>query len=64
MDIDIIFMDHMMPDVDGIEATKAIRSLGGALSQTPIIALTANAISGAKEKFLESGNLPLRLSQK
>jgi CheY-like chemotaxis protein len=45
-------MDHMMPEMDGIEATAAIRALG---SDVPIIALTANAISGMKEMFLSKG---------
>ncbi|GHV03814.1 hypothetical protein AGMMS50229_03810 [Campylobacterota bacterium] len=58
---DIIFMDHMMPEMDGIEATAAIRALKGDISQTtyyrsvPIVALTANAISGMKEMFLQKG---------
>ncbi|MDR2522856.1 MAG: response regulator [Synergistaceae bacterium] len=50
---DIIFMDHMMPGMDGIEAAKAIRALGG--NWVPIIALTANAIVGMREMFLENG---------
>ena len=49
---DIVFMDHMMPGMDGIEATKAIRSLG---YTHPIIALTANAVKGQAEIFLTSG---------
>ena len=49
---DIVFMDHMMPEMDGIEATEAIRDLGGKYEQLKIIALTANAIRGAKEMFL------------
>jgi signal transduction histidine kinase/CheY-like chemotaxis protein/HPt (histidine-containing phosphotransfer) domain-containing protein len=53
---DLVFMDHMMPEMDGIETTAAIRSLSGAYFQKlPIIALTANAISGMKELFLEKG---------
>lgn len=52
-DYDIIFMDHMMPDMDGIEATAKIREMKG--SDPVIIALTANAISGMREVFLESG---------
>ncbi|MDR0984543.1 MAG: response regulator [Ruminococcus sp.] len=48
---DIIFMDHMMPGLDGIETTKIIRGLG---YTKPIIALTANAIVGAKSLFLEN----------
>ncbi|MCL2048330.1 MAG: ATP-binding protein [Defluviitaleaceae bacterium] len=49
---DIIFMDHMMPGMDGMEATKILRAEGYRL---PIIALTANAVSGMKKMFEESG---------
>ncbi|GEM_PF-1992800 len=49
---DIIFMDHMMPEMDGIEATIAIRELGGWNASVPVVALTANAIVGSKELFL------------
>jgi len=53
---DIIFMDHMMPEMDGIEAAKSIRALeGGYYRNLPIIALTANAIIGMKEMFLSNG---------
>jgi signal transduction histidine kinase/CheY-like chemotaxis protein len=53
---DIVFMDHMMPDIDGIEATKIIRSLEGEhFRNMPIIALTANAVEGMREMFLENG---------
>ncbi len=52
---DVIFMDHMMPDMDGIETTARIRNLGEDFKDIPIIALTANAIKGAKEMFLASG---------
>ncbi|MDR3353909.1 MAG: response regulator [Synergistaceae bacterium] len=53
---DLIFMDHMMPDMDGIETTAAIRATPGEYFKTvPIIALTANAVSGMKEMFLDSG---------
>jgi CheY-like chemotaxis protein len=54
-DFDIVFMDHMMPEMDGIEATAEIRKLGGKYQELRIIALTANAIQGAKEMFLENG---------
>jgi PAS domain S-box-containing protein len=49
---DIIFMDHMMPKMDGIEAVKIIRSLG---YTSPIVALTANALTGHSEMFLANG---------
>jgi signal transduction histidine kinase/CheY-like chemotaxis protein len=52
---DIIFMDHMMPGMDGLDATKAIRALEGPRSQVVIIALTANAVVGFQEQFLEAG---------
>ncbi|MDR2784353.1 MAG: response regulator [Treponema sp.] len=53
---DIVFMDHMMPGINGIEATEIIRNLEGEyFRELPIIALTANAISGMKEMFLEKG---------
>jgi CheY-like chemotaxis protein/HPt (histidine-containing phosphotransfer) domain-containing protein/two-component sensor histidine kinase len=49
---DIIFMDHMMPKMDGIEAAKIIRSLG---FKNTIVALTANALTGQDQMFLENG---------
>ncbi|GHU19589.1 hypothetical protein FACS189475_07060 [Betaproteobacteria bacterium] len=52
---DLIFMDHMMPQMDGIEATARLRALGGENETLPIVALTANAISGMREMFLVSG---------
>jgi signal transduction histidine kinase/CheY-like chemotaxis protein len=55
-DYDIVFMDHMMPEMDGIEATGVIRSLKGERFQTmPIIALTANAVMGMREMFINNG---------
>ncbi len=53
---DIIFMDHMMPGMDGIEAVHLIREECGENGKTPlIIALTANAMEGVREKFLSAG---------
>jgi CheY-like chemotaxis protein len=53
---DIIFMDHMMPEMDGIECTRAIRALEGEYARTvPIVALTANALAGNRELFLANG---------
>ncbi len=55
-DMDVVFMDHMMPEMDGIEATKLIRAMDGDYyKQLPIIALTANAVEGARKMFLDSG---------
>jgi CheY-like chemotaxis protein/anti-sigma regulatory factor (Ser/Thr protein kinase) len=54
-DFDIVFMDHMMPEMDGMETTHEIRKLGGKYKDLMIIALTANAFQGAKELFLENG---------
>jgi CheY-like chemotaxis protein/anti-sigma regulatory factor (Ser/Thr protein kinase) len=53
---DLVFMDHMMPGMDGLEATARIRAMEGKrFKEMPIIALTANAVSGAKESFLAAG---------
>jgi PAS domain S-box-containing protein len=54
---DVVFMDHMMPGLDGIETVKIIRSeIGGEYARTvPIVALTANAIVGNDKLFLENG---------
>ena len=55
-DYDLVFMDHMMPEMDGVEATQYIRGLEDEYYQkVPIIALTANAVSGAREMFLSNG---------
>jgi len=55
---DLVFMDHMMPGMDGIETTKQIREMNGDDRQTkriPIIALSANAVLGAEEVFMKNG---------
>ncbi|MCR5590443.1 MAG: response regulator [Lachnospiraceae bacterium] len=53
---DIIFLDHMMPDMDGIETLHEMNSRAENINtDTPVICLTANAISGAKEKYIDEG---------
>ena len=53
---DMIFMDHMMPEMDGMEATRIIQSeCSETAGKAIIIALTANAIQGAREMYLENG---------
>ncbi len=53
---DFIFMDHMMPGMDGVETMKRIRGmLGTYFKKVPIVALTANAVAGTREMFLEEG---------
>lgn len=55
-DYDFVFMDHMMPGMDGIECFRRIRAKQGAYyHEVPIIALTANAIAGSREMFLDEG---------
>ena len=51
---DLIFMDHMMPGMDGVETMKIIREMEGG-AEAKIIALTANALSGARKKYREVG---------
>jgi CheY-like chemotaxis protein len=51
---DLVFMDHMMPDMDGIETAVRLRGIAE-YRDVPIVALTANAISGMREMFLEKG---------
>ena len=55
-DYDLVFMDHMMPEMDGVEAMKRIREVSVQKGKNvKIIALTANAVSGAKEMFMREG---------
>jgi CheY-like chemotaxis protein len=53
---DAVFMDHMMPEMDGMEATRLIRAVGTKYTENiPIIALTANAVAGNEQMFLSNG---------
>ncbi|MDR2891555.1 MAG: response regulator [Deltaproteobacteria bacterium] len=68
-DYDFVFMDHKMPGMDGVETTHKIRGLGlQRLENIPIIALTANAVSGMREMLLQAGlndfiSKPIELSE-
>jgi len=52
---DMIFLDHMMPDMDGIETLRRIKETCPSAENVPVIALTANAINGARETYLDAG---------
>ncbi|MDR3131397.1 MAG: response regulator [Treponema sp.] len=55
LEYDLILMDHMMPEMDGLEAVRLIRSGNSRSAGAPVIALTANAVSGAREMFMQNG---------
>ncbi len=52
---DLIFMDIQMPKLDGYDATKQIRISENGSKRTPIVAITANALSGDREKCIDAG---------
>jgi CheY-like chemotaxis protein/HPt (histidine-containing phosphotransfer) domain-containing protein len=52
---DLVLMDVHMPLVDGLEATRRIRALDGPVSRIPIVALTADAVAGVRERYLAAG---------
>lgn len=54
-DYHMVFMDVQMPEMDGIQTTAHIRKFEGVKAKIPIIALTANAMQGDREKYMASG---------
>ncbi len=53
---DMVFLDYMMPEMNGIDTLERIRKIPGSrIASMPVIALTANVVSGAREMFLEAG---------
>ena len=55
-EVDLVFLDYMMPEMNGIDTLEHIRKLPGSrFAAMPVIALTANVVSGAREMFLEAG---------
>ena len=56
MHVDIVFLDYMMPEMNGIDTIYAMRALELTNAKTvPVVALTANVVSGAKEMFMDAG---------
>ena len=53
---DMVFLDHMMPGMDGIETLQRLKNMDASLNKdTPIIVMTANAVTGAKRMYLAEG---------
>lgn len=52
---DIIFMDYMMPELDGIQTLQKLRSIDTPNNNTPVIVLTADALAGVREKYIRAG---------
>lgn len=52
---DLVFLDHMMPEISGIEVLRHVKASGGVNIDTPMVVLTANAIIGAEQQYMEEG---------
>ena len=52
---DLLLLDHLMPDMDGIETLGHIRGMGGKFETLPVIALTANVMTDARERYINAG---------
>ena len=55
MKLNVILMDCHMPVMDGMEATRHIRNMSGPNATKPILAVTANALSGERDRCLQAG---------
>jgi CheY-like chemotaxis protein len=54
-DYDLVLMDCSMPEMNGYDATRAIRQMAGPVAHVPIVAMTADAVTGARERCLDAG---------
>jgi CheY-like chemotaxis protein len=54
-DFGIVFLDGQMPEMDGMQTSAAIRALGGPVARTPLVAMTAHALPGDRERYLAAG---------
>ncbi len=53
--VDLVLLDHLMPEMDGVETLKKIRKLGTQFENLPVVVLTANVVSGAREQYMNVG---------
>ncbi len=53
--VDLVLLDHLMPEMNGLETLKKIREMGAQFEKLPVVVLTANVVSGAKEQYMNAG---------